>query len=348
MVFEDLIRTPGEWLQAKGAYSEIVLSSRVRLARNLSLFPFVKRAKVSDLRAILSRMKEISSDSETLKQALFLELKGLSALQAQFLQERHLISLEMARDNTGGGVVVGKLEKFALMINEEDHLRLQSFASGLSLKAAHSILDDLDNELEKRLDYAFSEEFGYLTACPTNTGTGMRASVLIHLPALVLTKEIEKVLRGVSQVGLAVRGLYGEGSEVKGNFFQVSNQTTLGRSEEDILGGLEKVTKQLIEYEKHARETLVESARPQIEDKIFRALGLLENARLLTSEEVLNLSSAVRLGVGLGMVRSVELKTLNELLIFTQPAHLQRLFGTEMEPAQRDEKRAEYVRQRLG
>ncbi len=347
MVFEDLIRAPGEWLRAKGPYSEIVLSSRVRLARNLSLFPFVKRAKVSDLKEILSQMKDIIGESEVLSRGLFVELKELSPLEAQFLQERHLISLEMARDSAGGGVVVGEMERFALMINEEDHLRLQSFTSGLSLKSAYGVLDELDSDLEKKLDYAYSEEFGYLTACPTNTGTGMRASVLIHLPALVLTKEIDKVLRGVSQVGLAVRGLYGEGTEVKGNFFQVSNQTTLGKSEEDILEGLETVTKQIIEYERHARDTLVESARPQIEDKIFRALGILGNARLLTSEEVLNLSSAVRLGVGLGMVRSVELRTLNELLIFTQPAHLQRLFGAEMEPAQRDAKRAEYVRRRL-
>lgn len=348
MVLEDLIKTPGEWLQAKGPHSEIVLSSRVRLARNLSLFPFVKRAKVSDLKEILFQMEEISSQSQIFNEGLFLKLRELSPMDLQFLQERHLISLEMSEDSSESGVIVGKLEKYALMINEEDHLRLQSFTSGLKLKEAYGILNGLDDELERSLDYAFSDEFGYLTACPTNTGTGMRASVLIHLPALVLTKEIEKVLRGVSQVGLAVRGLYGEGTEVKGNFFQVSNQTTLGRSEEDIIQGLEKVTKQIIEYERHARDTVLESARPQIEDKIFRALGILRSARLLTSEEVLNLSSAVRLGVSAGTVKSVGLKTLNELLIFTQPAHLQRLFGTEMEPATRDMKRAEYVRERLG
>lgn len=348
MVLEDLIKTPGEWLQAKGPHSEIVLSSRVRLARNLSLFPFVKRAKVSDLKEILFQMEEISSQSQIFNEGLFLKLRELSPMDLQFLQERHLISLEMSEDSSESGVIVGKLERYALMINEEDHLRLQSFTSGLKLKEAYGILNALDDELERSLDYAFSDEFGYLTACPTNTGTGMRASVLIHLPALVLTKEIEKVLRGVSQVGLAVRGLYGEGTEVKGNFFQVSNQTTLGRSEEDIIQGLEKVTKQIIEYERHARDTVLESARPQIEDKIFRALGILRSARLLTSEEVLNLSSAVRLGVSAGTVKSVGLKTLNELLIFTQPAHLQRLFGTEMEPAVRDMKRAEYVRERLG
>lgn len=344
---DGLVGVGSKWLEATGPFSEIVLSSRVRLARNLSSFPFVHRARVKDLKEIISRCKSAADATSHLKDGFYVDVKRLLPVDLQFLVERHLISLEMAGDGKSRGLIVGHGEVLSLMINEEDHLRLQAFASGLQVERAYELASDLDDALESRLDYAFSEKWGFLTACPTNTGTGLRVSVLIHLPGLVLTKDIDKVLRGVSQVGLAVRGFYGEGSEVEGNFFQVSNQTTLGKSEEDIISGLNKVAKQIIEYERNAREMLVASARLEVEDKIWRAFGILANARTLTSDEIINLCSAVRLGVGLGVMRSVSTKDLNELLVLTQPAHLQKIFDSEMEPQERDVRRAEYVRNKL-
>jgi protein arginine kinase len=344
---DNLIGVGAKWLEATGPFSEIVLSSRVRLARNLAEYPFVHRAKVKDLKEIISKVKTSGEESPHLTDGLWVDVKRLLPVDLRFLVERHLISLEMAADGQSRGLAVGEGEYMSLMVNEEDHMRIQSFASGLQLDRCYDTASELDDMLDSRLSYAFSEKWGFLTACPTNTGTGMRASILIHLPALVLTKDIDKVLRGVNQVGLAVRGFYGEGSEVKGNFFQVSNQTTLGKSEEDIVAGLNKVAKQIIEYERNAREILVQSARLEAEDKIWRAYGILTNARMLSSDELINLCSAVRLGVGLGVIRAVSAKDLNELLILTQPAHLQKMFDAEMEPPERDVKRAEYVRNKL-
>lgn len=335
------------WLEGIGPFSELVLSSRVRLARNLALLPFPHRANTKQLQEILAQVKMSSYESNYCKDNLFLALENLSSLDRQFLIERHLISPDLAAQSREGGIIICDREIISIMINEEDHLRLQAILPGFQLLEAYRLINTLDDELSANLDYAFSEEWGYLTACPTNTGTGMRASVLIHLPALVLTKQIDKVLKGISQVGLAVRGLYGEGSEVIGNFFQISNQATLGRSEEDIIESLERVTRQIIEYETNARETILKSARFQVEDKIWRAYGILKNARMVTSEEVMNLTSALRLGVSTKVLDIVDIRTLNELLILAQPAHLQKLMGREMEPAERDFKRAELVRERL-
>jgi protein arginine kinase len=234
------------------------------------------------------------------------------------------------------------------MVNEEDHLRLQAIQSGFQPKNAWRIINRIDSELSIHFVFAFSDQFGYLTACPTNTGTGLRASVLIHLPALVLTQEIDKVLRGIAQVGLTVRGLYGEGTAVSGNLFQISNQTTLGQSEEDIIDSLEQVTKQIIGYEEDARATMRRDAKVQIEDKIWRAYGILKSARVLTSQEFMNLTSAVRLGVAMGMIADVKIRTLNQLIIWTQPSHLQKRAGQSMGPEERDVYRADFVRKALG
>lgn len=347
MIFDKMLDKPSIWLDATGPYPEIVLSSRVRYARNLIQYPFVQRAKVSDLKAILDVVRKAASDSELLKGSTFIEMRSISQLDKKFLLERHLVSYEMVGDNKDRGLIISEDEKSIIMINEEDHIRLQTFASGLDLFTVYTFLDKIDDELGRNLDYAFSNEWGYLTACPTNVGTGLRASVLLHLPGLVLTKEIEKVLRGVTQIGLSVRGLYGEGTEVKGNFFQVSNQTTMGKKEEDIIKGLDKVVRGLIEYERNARNTLLNDASPQVEDKIFRAYGLLKNARILSSDEVINLTSAVRLGVGLGMIKNISMKTLNEVLIISQPAHLQKIFGKKMDTEERDVIRANYIRERI-
>jgi protein arginine kinase len=238
-------------------------------------------------------------------------------------------------------------ERLSLMINEEDHLRLQSMAAGFQLAEAWGAADAADDELDQSLDYAFSDEIGYLTACPTNAGTGLRASVLIHLPALVLLDEIQKVLKGVMQVGLSVRGLYGEHSEVMGNLFQISNQTTLGRSERDSIESLERVTRQIMDAEERARERMMRDARIQIEDKVWRAYGTLRHCRSIHAREVINLCSAVRLGVALGLPGLCPLRTVNELLVLTQPGHLQRYAGGELTPSERNVYRAQLVRERL-
>lgn len=345
MTIEAMVGSAPSWLEGTGPRPEIVLSSRVRLARNLAAYPFTQRAKASQLQEVVAEVTRAAMANEVFKDALVVDIRELSDIDRRFLLERHLISHEMMVQRRDGALIVTEGETLSIMINEEDHLRLQSIGSGLQLMDAYRRVDAVDDTLEESLQYAFSDRWGYLTACPTNTGTGMRASVLIHLPALVHTKEIDKALRGASQVGLAVRGFYGEGTEVKGNLFQISNQTTLGRSEEDSIEALDRVTRQIIDYELRQREVLMESAPRQVEDKIWRAYGILTNARILNSDEVMSISSAVRLGIGLGLVDVLPLPVLNELVILTQPAHLQRFYRSEMEPAERDMKRAEFVRE---
>jgi protein arginine kinase len=233
------------------------------------------------------------------------------------------------------------------MVNEEDHLRFQVIFSGYQPFEAYCAVHALERDLSDRLPFAFHETWGYLTACPSNTGTGLRASVLIHLPGLVLTKEIDGVVRGITQMGFAVRGLFGEGSDVAGNLFQVSNQVTMGRSERDLLGLLDEVVGQLITCEENARETLFRDARAKMEDKIWRAYGILNHAHLLTSQEFMNLASAVRLGIGLHIIRDVPMCTLNELVVETQPSHLQYMAGRRLEAPDRDAFRAEWVRKKI-
>ena len=230
------------------------------------------------------------------------------------------------------------------MVNEEDHLRLQGVVSGFALEAAYAEVDRLDSELGQRLAFAFHPEFGYLSACPTNVGTGLRASVLIHLPGLVLTKEISKVLQGLAQVGLAVRGLYGEGSEVVGNFFQLSNQTTLGKSERDLLDHLGKMVREVMTYEEEARAVLLRDARSVIEDKVWRAYGLLRYARAISYEEAMNLLSGVRLGVGLQVIPDVGFYALNKMLVHAQPAHLASAHGVAIDDPSLAVRRADLVR----
>lgn len=280
--------------------------------------------------------------------SMALEMRELTPVDRQFLVERHLISNDLADNGKLRGLLVVPDESISAMVNEEDHLRLQALASGFQLRSAWEVVNSIDDDLAQDLDYAFSDELGYLTACPTNVGTGMRASVLIHLPSLVLTKQIGRVLQGITQVGLAVRGFYGEGSQIMGNFFQISNQTTLGQSEKETVDSLERVTKQIIDSEQRARDELLKDARVQIEDKIWRAYGTLRHSRVISSQEVVNLSSAVRFGVALRIEGLASVQTLNELLVRSQPAHLQIAVGRELEQRERNILRAEYIRRLLG
>lgn len=342
-----MVAKASPWLDASGQHSDIVLSTRVRLARNLRSVSFTHRAREDELKNVLGSVERAAGRSNAFSGGSFLPMHELGPLERRLLVERHLVSHELSDASRPRGLCVGPGERLSIMINEEDHLRLQGLVSGLMLGEAWSLADQADDDLDGALDYAYHEEWGYLTACPTNAGTGLRASVLIHLPALVLTKQIEKVLKGIMQMGLAVRGFYGEGTEVMGNLFQISNQTTLGLSEKETLESLERVTRQILSAEERARETLLRDARVQIEDKVYRAYGSLRYGRTMSSQEVVNLCSAVRLGVALGLPELTSLRVLNELLVITQPAHLQKRLGHPMESAERNVRRAEFVREYL-
>ena len=345
--FEDLVARPSPWLSGDGPHADLVLSTRIRLARNLSNVPFTHRARDEQLQGVITSVATAAERSGAFGKALLLRMSDLSGVDRQVLVERHLVSHELGDGTRPRGLLIGAGEKLSLMINEEDHLRLQSMAPGFQLAEAWAQADGADDELDQSLDFAFSDDIGFLTSCPTNAGTGLRASVLLHLPALVLLDEIQKVLKSVMQVGLNVRGLYGEHSEVMGNLFQVSNQTTLGRSERDSIESLERVARQIIDTEERARERMVRDARTQIEDKVWRAYGTLRYCRSIHAREVINLCSALRFGAALGLAGLPELRVVNELLVLTQPAHLQRYAGEDLTPAERNVIRAQLVRERL-
>jgi protein arginine kinase len=301
--------------------------------------------------AVLTEVQLAAGGTASLGQAVTLRVDTLEPVDRRLLLERHLISRELAdleRQTEGrhAGALLLQASS-AVMVNEEDHLRLQSLESGVDLARAWSHVKAVDAELGQRLAFAFHPEFGYLTSCPTNVGTGLRASVLIHLPGLVLTKEINKTLHGLTKLGLTYRGLYGEGSEVVGNFFQLSNQTTLGKSEEELLDHLGKIVQHVMAVEERARQLLLRDATSVLEDKVWRAFGLLRYARSLSFEETMNLLSGVRLGASLGLISNVGMYTLNKLLVFTQPAHLSVVAGVELSEEAMPIRRAEYVRQTL-
>lgn len=340
------------WLEASGPYSDIVLSTRVRLARNLQGHPFGKRMREGEREQIYERVRAAADRSATLRDGVSVGLSALPALPRQLLLERHLISREIAGEGgnappRGAALFLSRDECTGVMVHEEDHLRLQALLSGLRLREAYHLVERLDDELASSLSFAYHPEFGYLTSCPTNVGTGLRASVFLHLPGLVLTKEIGKVLQGIGQVGLTFRGLYGEGSEVVGNFFQISNQTTLGKSEDDLIDHLQEIVSRVIQYELQARAVLTRDAPMVIEDKIWRAYGLLRYARSLGFEEVMNLLSGVRLGVSMKLLPGPSVYTLNKLMIFAQAAHLKQSAGRALSEAESDLHRAAYVRRVL-
>ncbi|HEU4699794.1 MAG TPA: protein arginine kinase [Gemmatimonadales bacterium] len=339
------------WLDASGPASHLVLSTRVRLARNLAGHVFQSRNAESERETILRLVEGAAREGVLLRRAVSYRLDRLDRVERQLLHERHLVSKELAglegEEKVRSGATVLLAGELGVMLNEEDHLRLQGLRSGFALTQAYADVDRLDAELGQRLPFAFHPEFGYLTSCPTNVGTGLRASVLIHLPGLVLTKEISKVLQGLAQVGLTFRGLYGEGSEVVGNFFQLSNQTTLGKSEHELLDHLGKMVRQVMDYEEQARQVLLRDAPAIIEDKVWRAYGLLRYARSLSFEEAMNLLSGVRLGVGVGLIPDVAMYTLNKLLVHAQPAHLAVAEGVALTDPDLSVRRARFVRRVL-
>lgn len=338
------------WITASGPHADIVLSSRVRLARNVAGVPFSPRASDGDRLRVLQEVREAAAHSALLAGAVLVRVDELTANERRLLHERHLVSRELAEldaavARSGSAVLVG--DEAALMVNEEDHLRLQVFRSGFDISGAWERASRLERDLEAHLPLAYHPEFGFLTSCPTNVGTGLRASVLVHLPGLVLTQEIGKVLTGLQQMGLTYRGLYGEGSEVVGNFFQISNQTTLGRAEDELCDHLARVVAHVISRESEARRVLSRDAGYIIEDKLWRAYGTLRYARSLGAEEALNLLSGVRLAVGMFLLGGLSVYTLNKLLVFSQTAHLSLVEGRPLTEVEANLARARYVRSAL-
>src|ERR1043165_1722787 len=319
MKLSDLTNHAGEWLRGSGPMSEIVISSRIRLARNVGGYPFLSRCSRAQRTNLEGKIRDIILSAQITGGTLYVDLESAPDMDRQLLVERHLISKPHATAEGARGVAVGENETISIMVNEEDHLRLQVLRSGLQLEEAWEQLSRLDDLLESKLDYSFHPRFGYLTACPTNVGTGIRVSVMLHLPALKLTGEIEKVFRAAKDMRLAVRGLYGEGTEATGDFYQISNQTTLGKSEEDIISDFKHlVIPKIIDYEQHARRTLLNDRTIALDDKVYRALGTLRSARLLGSEEVLFFLSHLRMGINLQRIKDIDIRTINELFLLTQ------------------------------
>ena len=341
--------TPGPWLSDDGPDTDVVMSCRVRLARNIAGFPFVGRANDTQRREILRIAQQVVLSLDLADGMFWVDLTQSSARDRQLLMERHLISRHLAEAEFPRAVAVSGDETLSIMVNEEDHLRMQVLGPGLGRGDLMDRIDEVDDAIESRLDFAFSRRWGYLTACPTNVGAGIRLSVMMHLPGLKLTGEIDRLRRAAKDLHLAVRGYYGEGSESAGDFYQVSNQITLGRSEQDLLAEFrDRILPQIIEYEQHARQMLVERNPTLLDDRIHRAVGILRSAHLLGAEEAMKLLSRVRLGIRLKRLHGIDLNRVNHLLLQVQTAHLQKSIGANLNPDQRREARAKLVREALG
>ncbi|MFX3624946.1 MAG: protein arginine kinase [Ectobacillus sp.] len=336
------------WMKEEGPDSDIVLSTRIRLARNLQDYPFPILLKPEKAKEIVDMLeKRIHLGAQQFGQLAVIRMNEIQPIQRRVLVEKHLISPDLADNSPFGACLLSETEQISIMINEEDHIRIQCLFPGFQLSEALDLASKVDDYLEEYVTYAFDEEKGYLTSCPTNVGTGLRASVMMHLPALVLTQQINRVIPAINQLGLVVRGIYGEGSEALGNIFQVSNQITLGKSEEDIIEDLKGVVRQLIQQERGAREVLKKTSSIQLEDKVYRSFGILSNSRLIESGEAANRLSDVRLGIDLGYIQNLPGNILTELMILTQPGILQQYAGGPLRPEERDYRRAALIRERL-
>jgi len=347
MQLKDLLTHTSEWLKGTGPNSDIVISSRIRLARNLDKIPFPHQANKKQGEQVFQAVEEAKKSTAYLKNTTTFELEDLDSVDKQFLIERHLMSYEHAQKTDHKALIIDDEEIVAIMVNEEDHIRMQVMQSGFNLFEAWNIINKIDDCLAKELHFAFLADWGYLTACPTNTGTGMRGSVMLHLPALVMTRQINRVLAAIAKLSFTTRGLYGEGTQATGNFFQVSNQVSLGRAEEEIIENINGLIKQIVEQENQAREGMFSRNRAMLEDRINRSFGILKSAHIITSQETIELLSLLRLGCDLGMIKELDRRTINELFIITQPAHLQKIENKKLSTQERDIKRAELIRSRL-
>ncbi|NBI30317.1 protein arginine kinase [Chengkuizengella sp. YPA3-1-1] len=338
-----------EWMKGEGADSDIVISSRIRLARNLTQYSFPMLSTNQQSEEVLEKVSDVVHDEDLKMISNFerIPLSEMNSLESKVLVEKHLISPNLAEESRNGAVILSENESISIMINEEDHIRIQCLFPGFQINEAWELANQIDDIFEAKLNYAFDEKRGYLTSCPTNVGTGIRASVMLHLPALVLTQQINRILTAVSQVGLAVRGLYGEGSDSLGNLFQISNQITLGQSESEIIHNLYSVVKQIIEHERTARAKMLSESKTFLLDRVNRSYGILSYAQIMDSNEAAQRLSDVRLGIDLGLISNVSANVLNELMIMTQPGFLQQYASKKLSPDERDVLRAEMIRERI-
>lgn len=347
MNLEDLLKKPGEWLRGKGPDSHIVISSRIRLARNIKNFPFPNIMTPQKIQESFEIIKKAQEKSNILRSFEFIKMDELVPLDREFLLERHLLSQEHIKQPKGKALLLRKDEICSIMVNEEDHLRMQVIKSGFDLQDTWEIANKVEDEFSKNINFAYSSSLGYLTACPTNVGTGMRASCMLHLPGLVMTKRINRILELIAKLSFTTRGFFGEGTQAIGNFFQVSNQVTLGLSDAEIISNLSGVIKQLKTQESEARQYMLSKYKLSFEDRIWRALGTLKSARLIMSSETLGYLSLLRLGVDLGIIKGLDREIINNLLIIIQPAHLQKIYKKKLSHQERDYIRASLLRQRL-
>ncbi|MCK8816240.1 protein arginine kinase [Natroniella sulfidigena] len=335
-----------QWMKELGPNSDVVVSSRVRLARNVSDLSFTHHASNEELKQVGSKVEQLLEEDDHFQLEL-IGIDSLSEFERKMLVEKHLISPEHTQTNKHKAVALSEDETISLMVNEEDHLRVQVLLPGLQIEEAWSVADRLDNHIEDQIDIAFAEEYGYLTACPTNVGTGLRVSIMVHLPALNMVNRVEKLMSAISQLGLAVRGLYGEGTETVGNLYQISNQVTLGHSEEEIRENLLEVTQQIIEQEKNARKLLLQEQEVSVKNKVYRAHGILTHAYSISIEEAMELISNVRLGIDLGIIKRIEPTILNQLMVMIRPATLQLTKGQKLSIEEREIYRAELIKELL-
>lgn len=336
------------WYIEKGPESDVVISSRVRFARNFKGYPFPAKMDTIQSEKVLTQVKNSIHNIEGMVDGMsYMDITNLDNIDKQALVEKHLISQELAGEKKQSGVVISKDEKISIMVNEEDHLRIQCLFPGMQVESAWKLCNAIDSGLESEIDFAFNNEYGYLTCCPTNIGTGMRASVMLHLPALVMTGYIRGILEACSKLGMAIRGLYGENSEASGNMFQISNQVTLGHTEEEIVTNLTNVAAQIIGQERMLRSELYKQNAYKFEDKIMRSFGVFANARIISTEESLKLISDVRLGIDMGIIKIIGIEALNEIMLLIQPANLQKYVGRQLSPDERDIMRAEVIRKKL-
>lgn len=344
-------RAISEWMRVKGPQSDIVFSSRVRIARNLLGYPFPLLSTASQAEEVVYQIEKawnkLKDQHPLLKNAELIRMKDLSDLQKKVLVEKHLISPQLAEESRYGAVLLSQDESVSIMINEEDHIRIQCLFPGLQLMQAWKVANELDDLIEAHLPLAFDERRGYLTSCPTNVGTGIRASVMVHLPALAIIQQLNQLFPAITQVGLAVRGIYGEGSEALGRLYQVSNQITLGQSEEEIIDKLQGVVRQIIEHEQHARDHLREMSLIQLEDRVCRSYGQLAYARVIDTREAMKYLSDVRLGIDMRLIQGVSARVMNELMVMIQPGFLQQYANQRLSPTERDVRRALIIRERL-
>ena len=347
MNIDEILSSPTAAAEREGPANKIVWSSRVRLARNIINTPFPGWANKSIRVDAFRKIRENVLKVRTMKGSFETEMDQLTTLEKQILVERHFISREHAAKSYGSGLVLSKDESISVMINEEDHLRMQALLPGLQINNAWVTIDKFDSQLEKGLEFAYSKKHGYLTACPTNLGTGIRVSAMLHLPGLVLSEQINQIIQAVNKLGLAVRGLYGEGTEALGNVFQVSNQMTLGETEADIVERINKVLLQIVDHEENARIKLLNSKPKILYNHIGRAYGILANAHSISSKETMNLLSLLRLGIDLQMFPGTSHSLINELIIITQPAHLQKSNDGKLSAEKRDLLRSNLLRSRL-